>query len=69
MNEESTAVDTMHFAEVMVTRQNKMARAQAPTKSERGGGQREEGGKGVLAGWLVEVWGMVGGGEIIQRGL
>ena len=48
------------------------ARAQAPTKSERAGGQRVEGGKGMLAGWLVEVWGMVGGGgrEVInQRGL
>ena len=30
-----------------------MARAQAPTKTERDGGQREEGGKGVLAGWLL----------------
>ena len=39
-----------------------MARAQAPTKSERGEGQREQGAKGVFAGWLVEVWAMVGGG-------
>ena len=49
-----------------------VARAQAPTKSERGEGQREQGEKGVLAGWLIEVWGVLGGGgrEVInQRGL
>ena len=49
--------------------EKQVARAQAPTKSERGEGQREQGGKGVLAGWLVEVWGMVGGGgrEVINQ--
>ena len=51
------------------TKIKQVARAQAPTKSERGEGQRRQGGKGVLAGWLVEVWGMVGGGgkEVIKQ--
>ena len=51
------------------TKIKQVARAHAPTKSERGEGQREQGAKGEFAGWLVEVWAMVGGGgrEVINR--
>ena len=51
------------------TKIKQVARAHAPTKLDRGEGQREQGAKGEFAGWLVEVWAMVGGGgrEVINR--